>query len=190
MQLAPGSKVGVPIVLDMSAGAGTNLAALTTGLAFGTTRLTLDSIAAGGFGSLTANTTNAAAGSATLSTFDATGTTTTVTMATAWFTASATTGGTTVGFTPTVARSDVGASILDLVRVQNLDVCVAPSGKWGDATGDGAATPNTLKRAQRTVARDVAQSSANQREAARTTPTLGPSIAIRRASVDSGVRSS
>ena len=136
-QVAPGAKVAVPVVIDLSGSAGTNVSSLTMGMSWGTSRLTFDSLRAGTFGSLTSNTGGAASGSVVMSAFSAAGTTTTVTMATAYFTASASTGGTRVAFTPTVAGNDVGTDLLPIFRVQALDVCVAASGLWGDTNGDG-----------------------------------------------------
>ncbi|MBW7935347.1 MAG: hypothetical protein H3C62_17410, partial [Gemmatimonadaceae bacterium] len=86
--VAPSAKFAVPMLLDLSAAGGQSLASVTTGVTFGATRLTFDSVKTAGFGSLTTNTTGAASGSLTLSLFDGAGTTTSQTMATLWFTAS------------------------------------------------------------------------------------------------------
>ena len=132
--VAPGAKLAVPIAVDMTAAtAGTNLASLTSMASWSATRLTLDSVTAGTFGSLTSNVTS---GSATLSLFSGSGTTTSVTIGTLYFTASATAGGTQIRLTPSVAGDELGASILPLLRTRNLDVCVSMSGLWGDANGD------------------------------------------------------
>lgn len=138
-QVAPSGKVAVPIIADMSAATGTtNLAALTTTVTWGQARLTLDSVKAGAFGSLTANTSNAASGTAALSLFNGTGTTTTVTVGTLYFTAAIAPGGTQVLLAPTVAGDDVGSNLLPILRTQGLNVCVGPSGLWGDVNGDNA----------------------------------------------------
>ncbi|CAN5389465.1 hypothetical protein BH09GEM1_BH09GEM1_38900 [soil metagenome] len=137
-QVAPGATVAVPVVLDLSAGAGTNVSSLTLGVAWGATRLRFDSIKAGSFGAVTSNVSGAPLGNVSTSVFDAAGTTSTVTMATAYFTAAATTGGTRISFNPTVAGSDAGVSVLSRFRTQPLDVCVAASGFWGDANGDNS----------------------------------------------------
>jgi alpha-tubulin suppressor-like RCC1 family protein len=137
IQVSPNAKVSIPVTIDMTAAAGTNLASLTSNVTWGTNRLTFDSVRAVGFGSLASNTTNVASGSAVLGTFDAAGTTSTVVMANLYFTTSATTGGTTIAFAATVAGSDVGANILSLIRAQHLDVCVGTSGLWGDVNADG-----------------------------------------------------
>lgn len=136
-QAPPGTKIEVPIVADLSTAGGTILASITTGVSWGASRLTLDSVKTAGFGTLTANTTNAGSGSLSFSVFDAAGATNTVTLATVYFTTSATTGGTTIALTPTAAGNAAGASVFGLLRVRNLDACVAPSGKWGDVNDDG-----------------------------------------------------
>lgn len=137
-QVSPGQKITVPVTIDLTNGGGTNVASLTLGVTWNAARLTLDSVRSAGFGSLTANTANAGTGSASLSTFDGSGTNVTATMARLYFTAAGTTGGTRVAFSPTVAGSDQGASILGIVRRQALDVCVAASAKWGDVNADNS----------------------------------------------------
>ncbi len=131
---APNTTVAVPIIIDMSDAAGANLASLTTQLKWGATRLTFDSVKAGNFGSLTANAADAANGNLTLSIFNATGTTTTVTMATVYFTS--TPGATTVEVRPTAAGNETAANIMSLVRVRWLDACIAQGGYWGDVNAD------------------------------------------------------
>ena len=111
-QVAPGATVAVPVVLDLSAGLGTNVSSLTLGVSWGASRLTFDSVKAGGLGAVTSNTSGAAGGTFTTSVFDAAGTTSTVTLATAYFTAAATPGGTRVGFTPTVNQLDEPRRVL------------------------------------------------------------------------------
>ncbi|MES2177016.1 MAG: hypothetical protein V4550_04050 [Gemmatimonadota bacterium] len=132
----PNTTVAVPIVIDMSAAGGTNLASLTTTVSWSPTRLTFDSLKAGSFGSVSFNSANASAGQLSLSVFDAAGTTSTVTVATVYFTAS--TGATSVTLLPTAAGSDVGANLMSIVRVRKLDACVALSGLWGDVNIDNA----------------------------------------------------
>ena len=134
----PNAKLAVPIVIDMSAASGgTNLAALTTAVAWGSSRLVFDSIKAGAFGALTSNMTNAANGGATLSLVNATGTTSTVTFATLYFTAAATNGSTRLLLGPSLAADESTASVMALLRLRNLDVCVGPTGFWGDSNDDG-----------------------------------------------------
>ncbi|MDB4913947.1 MAG: Ig domain protein group 2 domain protein [Gemmatimonadetes bacterium] len=138
-QVAPSVKLAVPIVIDMSgATGGTNLAALTTTVTWGQARLSLDSVTAGSFGTLTSSLASAANGSTTLSLFNATGTTSGLTMATMYFTSSATSGGTRVLLSPSAAGDEGGASVLSLLLTRGQDVCVGPLGFWGDANGDNA----------------------------------------------------
>jgi alpha-tubulin suppressor-like RCC1 family protein len=136
--VSPGEKLAVPVILDMSVAAGTNLGSLSTSMTFASASLHYDSVKAGSFGSVTPNT---GAGSLTLGVFDATGTTVTQTLATAYFTATSTTGGSTIGFSPTAAGSASGTNILPLMRTRPMDVCVLPGGKWGDVNGDPVASP-------------------------------------------------
>ncbi|CAN5389525.1 hypothetical protein BH09GEM1_BH09GEM1_38910 [soil metagenome] len=137
-QVAPGATVAVPVVLDLSSGAGTNVSSLSLGVAWRSAQLRFDSLKAGSFGAVTSNLSGAGTGSLITSVFSAVGTTSTITMATAYFTAAATTGGTRISFNPTVAGSDGGVSVLSRFRTQPLDVCVAASGFWGDANGDNS----------------------------------------------------
>jgi alpha-tubulin suppressor-like RCC1 family protein len=138
---SPGEKVAVPVVLDMSAAAGTNLGSLTTGVTFAKSALTFDSIKAGTFGAVTPNTSGSSNGSLTLGVFDAAGTTTTRTLATMYFTASSTTGESKISFSPASAGSAAGASILALMQTIPVSVCVLPGGKWGDVNGDPTNLP-------------------------------------------------
>jgi hypothetical protein len=137
--IAPGAKLAVPIGVDLAAAGSTTLASLQAGLTWGSTRLTFDSLrvtAASGF-SLTPNLTGAASGSLTFNAFSASALAASGPLATAYFTATATAGGTSVVLTPTAAGSELGSSVLNALNVRNLGVCVAPSGKWGDVNDDG-----------------------------------------------------
>ena len=139
--VAPSGKLAVPVSVDMSAAGGTNLASLSAGVAFGTSRLTFDSVKAAGFGVFSPTTTNAAGGSITLAVSDGAGTTTTTTIATMYFTASPATGGTTIAFTPSAAATNAAADILSLLKTRALDVCVATAAIWGDVNGDSVTAP-------------------------------------------------
>ncbi|MES2177596.1 MAG: Ig-like domain-containing protein [Gemmatimonadota bacterium] len=136
MRVLPSGKIAVPVTLDMSASAGGNLASLATGISWTSTRLTLDSVKAGAFGTLTSNIAGAATGSASLSVSSATGTTATATIATLYFTAASTAGGTRILVGPTAGANQAATSVLSLIRPRGLDVCVGPHGRWGDANGD------------------------------------------------------
>jgi hypothetical protein len=146
-QVAPGGKLAVPVVIDLSAANGGNLASLAASLNWAAGRLTLDSLVkTGSFGTFTSNTADAANGNAGLTVFNATGTTTTTTFATAYFTALTTLGGTRIGITGQTAGTDAGASLAAALRTRPLDVCVVPFGKWGDVNGDS--TVNILDAQQ------------------------------------------
>ncbi|MDB4913778.1 MAG: cell wall/surface repeat protein [Gemmatimonadetes bacterium] len=131
----PGTSVAVPIVLDMSAAAGANVASLSSIVQWSPTRLTLDSVKAGSFGSVVSNTTNSAAGEMSFSLFNSTGTTSTITALTLYF--STTSGSTSILVKPTAAGDELGANIFAMVRARWQDVCVSPGGLWGDANADG-----------------------------------------------------
>src|SRR3954470_21418708 len=88
-QVAPGTGVVVPVVLDFGAAAGTNLKSLTLGMRWSVAALRFDSLKAGTFGSVTPDVSGVSDGFLSASVVDATGTTTSVTMATAYFTAAA-----------------------------------------------------------------------------------------------------
>ncbi len=119
----PHGRLTVPIVLDMSVAGGADLAALTATITWSAAALTLDSIATGGFGSLTSNALKAA-GSASISVFSVNGTSKTVTLAQFFFSARAASGRTEIVVTPTVAGNEVGRPILELMRARPLQVCV------------------------------------------------------------------
>ena len=119
----PHGQFTVPIVLNMSAAGGADLAALTATVTWSAAALTLDSIATGGFGSLTSNALKAA-GSASISVFSVTGTSRTVTLAQFFFSARAGPGRAEIAVTPTVAGNEVGHPILGMVRSRPLQVCV------------------------------------------------------------------
>ncbi len=138
--VTPGTTLAVPIIVDLSAAGALNLAALQTALAWGTTRLAFDSLkanAALGWSVFSANTAGAAGGSLTLNMANGTALAASSTLATAYFTASAGQGGTRVTLAPTTAANELGGSVLGALLVRGLDVCVAPSGNWGEVNGDG-----------------------------------------------------
>ena len=96
--VAPGAKFAVPIGVDLSGAGSATLASLQASLAWGSTRLTFDSlrvVAATGF-SLTPNLTAVSTGSLTFNAFSASALAASGPIATAYFTATATTGGTSV----------------------------------------------------------------------------------------------
>ncbi len=137
-QVAPGASVAVPVIIDLGAAGGANLKSLTLGMSWSVARLRFDSLKAGSFGSVTPNTSAVSDGILSASVVDAIGTTTTVTMATAYFTAAGTPGGTRITLNPTAAGSTSLTDLTSRMRSQPLAVCVAGSGFWGDANGDAA----------------------------------------------------
>lgn len=136
VQIAPGTKVTVPVVVDLSQAGSEDIASLQGGLSWNTARLVFDSLrlAVAGW-TLTQNTTAAGSGSVNFALFNSTALPATATIVNAYFTA-ATEGGTRVQFLPTAAGNEAAQSILPKVRPGRMDVCVAAPGKWGDVTGD------------------------------------------------------
>jgi len=140
VRIAPSSAFRAPLLLDFSSAGSLDFASLTADLAWDPSRLTLDSIRAVATSDLTitTNTADTASGNAALSAFGASGITQSGALAYAYFTAAASTGGTRVRLSPRAAGNEVGTSILSALRPRGVDVCVAPSGRWGDANGDGS----------------------------------------------------
>ncbi|HRN53020.1 MAG TPA: Ig-like domain-containing protein, partial [Gemmatimonadaceae bacterium] len=136
LRVAPGQQLELPLRID-PASAGANVASLTTALTWDATRLTLDSVLASGVGSLTPNTSNAASGSLALSWLNPTGSTSQVTVARLFFTASATSGGTTLLMAPSALGSESAGNLLSQAVARQTQACVAPPGNWGDVNGDG-----------------------------------------------------
>jgi hypothetical protein len=135
-QALPGTKLTVPLVIDMTGANGLDMAALSADIAFGSPQLTLDSIRTGGFGTLSQ--TIGANGTATAS-VNGPATFSTVTMANAFFTVSGTTGSsTTLKLTPTSAFDSQDNIITGFIKVLDLDVCIAPPTKWGDTDGNNS----------------------------------------------------
>ena len=52
-------------------------------------------------------------------------------------------GGTRVSFTASQVGNEGGQSVLSQVQERPMDVCVAPSGKWGDTNDGGTVTATT-----------------------------------------------
>jgi pimeloyl-ACP methyl ester carboxylesterase len=137
--VAPSGRLTVPVSVDLSTAGALNLASLQAGVTWGASQLTFDSIRvapSSGF-TLTPNPANAASGSVSFNAFSARALAASGPLATAYFTAGATSGGTRVALTPTVAATDMAQDLLMQFAVRNVDVCVANSGRWGDVTDDG-----------------------------------------------------
>ncbi|MES2180246.1 MAG: dockerin type I domain-containing protein [Gemmatimonadota bacterium] len=136
--VVPGTRLAVPIVVDLSAGAGTSVRSLQMRVSWATARLTFDSVRSSSFGVLTSSAADVASGSLSLSSAASSGTTTTAEVATLYFTANTTagTGGTRILLTPIAVDNDLGASVVTRLRLQHLEVCVAPGVLWGDSNSD------------------------------------------------------
>jgi alpha-tubulin suppressor-like RCC1 family protein len=140
VQVAPGSKVTVPLTVNLSAATGTSLASLQGRVTWAASQLTLDSVRATGSAGWTvlANLDSVAQGRAGVVTYGATALPASGPIGALYFTATTTNGGTRVTFTPSAAGNESGQSVLPQLQLRPLDACVAPSGKWGDANDDGA----------------------------------------------------
>jgi alpha-tubulin suppressor-like RCC1 family protein len=137
--VSPGERFGIPLRIDLSAaGNSLNLASLQGTLRWGPARLTFDSIRVNPEAGLTqtANTSGSALGSALISYFGNDRVAQSMTLATAWYTASATPGGTRVSLFVSDAGNEDGQSILGQLLTRALDVCVAQQGVWGDVNND------------------------------------------------------
>jgi alpha-tubulin suppressor-like RCC1 family protein len=129
--------VAVPIRADQSLGAGLAIAAFQGQLRWPTARLTFDSLRAPSGWTATLNQDSSAVGSIVFSTFSPTALTASGPVATAYFTATATSGGARLTLTPGDAGAEDARSLLAFVQARGLDVCVGATGKWGDVTDDG-----------------------------------------------------
>jgi len=137
VEVAPGGKLTVPLRGELGNAGGTTLSAVQGRLSWSSSRLTLDSIRAISGWTLTANQDSVAFGRLVFSTFGTAVLPTSGPVATAYFTASATSGGTRITFTPVAAGDEAGNSVLPRLQVRGQDVCVGIPGKWGDVTEDG-----------------------------------------------------
>ncbi len=136
-QVASGSKVTVPVVIDMTQASPLDVAALRSALTWNSGALTLDSIRPATSGTLTSSFANTGASSSATLDLSTPSIVSTTTMANLYFTAANANGAsTTLSFAPSLATDGANTNILAHVKTLDLDVCVAPSGKWGDATGD------------------------------------------------------
>ena len=135
----PSAKLAVPVSVDLSSAGALNLASLQAGVTWGASQLTFDSIrvAPGSGFTLTPNPASVASGSLTLNAFSATALAASGPLFNLYFTAGASSGGTHVALTPTVAATDMAQDLLMQLAVRNVDVCVATRGLWGDVTDDG-----------------------------------------------------
>jgi hypothetical protein len=138
--VAPGAKITVPIIVDLANVGADTLQTLEAALRWSVGTLTLDSIKAATVppGWLIESTLdNAADGKIEWQALGLAALPATTTLANAYFTATAASGGTRVRVPPRWAASNFGVHILSLLRTRGLDVCVTGAGKWGDVTDDG-----------------------------------------------------
>jgi alpha-tubulin suppressor-like RCC1 family protein len=140
VQVAPGTKVTVPLSVNSGAAGGTRLASLQGRITWAASQLTLDSARATGSAGWTmlADLDSVAQGRAGVVTYGTAALAASGPIGFLYFTAGANNGGTRVTFTPSAAGNESGQSVLSKLQLRSLDACVAPSGKWGDANDDGA----------------------------------------------------
>jgi hypothetical protein len=135
--VAPGAQISVPLLLDMSAANGTSIDSIATSLFWNPAVVTLDSVKAEAFGSFPKFALNRTGGLLDFGARSSSPVAATTTLATLYFTAALTGGGTHLSITPTDA-SLAGAHLAAGQLVGwSQDICVAPTGLWGDADGNG-----------------------------------------------------
>jgi alpha-tubulin suppressor-like RCC1 family protein len=138
VQLAPGTKFKVPITLDVTSAGTAAVASLGAELDWDPNGLTIDSVTAGTFGTLTKPIIRSSAGIVTVAVFSATPASGSTTIANVWFTASATVAGTQLHLDISNPANTQGAELSVNTSTKGMDVCVAPLGKWGDVNNDAA----------------------------------------------------
>ena len=138
--ILPGARLTVPVVIDLTNSGATTIASLASAISWNASRLRFDSLrVVGALGwSFTPNIAAAATGSVGFTASNATALGTSATLANAYFTATATTGGTVVTLAPSAAANASAASVLSAVLPRSLDVCVAPSGLLGDVNNSAS----------------------------------------------------
>jgi M6 family metalloprotease-like protein len=134
--VVPGGSLAVPILADMSAADGLDLASMTFEVSWDPDRLTYSAATPGNFGTVTLNTTQTGSGLLTASISNPTGTTSDFTALNLSLTAGGTEGTTDLDLAVTVAGDESGQDITTAVSERGLSVCVGLGGFWGDVTGD------------------------------------------------------
>ncbi len=129
--VSPGATLAFPLLVSLSPPSDANLADVSMGLRW-PAGLTLDSVQNAYF---TSSLTRVTGTSAIVRFNRPGGASITATLATLHFTA-ATAGAGRVSIEPTGATDAAGASILERIRVHSIDVCVAPTTRWGDVNND------------------------------------------------------
>jgi len=145
LRVATGSKLSVPVLVDLDNAGSLDLASLQATVTWGGGRLTLDSIRVAPTSGFTL-TSNVAPGTATFSAFSATALPASGSLALLHFTAAGTPGSTRVDLTPSAAGTEASQDIRGRLVPRPLDVCVAAAFRWGDANADG--TVNVLDAQQ------------------------------------------
>ncbi len=134
--VAPGGTLTFPILIDMSAAEGLNLAAVDVRVTWDSDLLTFVGATAGTFGSVTINDTEAGMGVFRANAFDATGTTETFELLTLDLAAGTIEGPTIVEIEVLAVGDELGTSLLSNVVSRALSVCVGIPTLSGDVTGD------------------------------------------------------
>ena len=143
IQVAPGMKFSVPLLMTVPTAGTTSatgsvvaVSSIAAQLNWNAAGLTIDSVTAGNFGTVSATILSPTVGRAVLSVFSASSASGTVTLAYAWFTASASVAGTQLHLDVSEASNAQGAVLATPRSSTGTDVCVASFGKWGDVNGD------------------------------------------------------
>ena len=134
--VVPSDPVSIPVVVDMSAAGTLDIASLTFTLNWDPVRLTYTSATAGTFGTVTFDESGTATGLLTVGMSNATGTTTTFTVATVDYDAGATSGNVPITINVTAAGNGGGSDILASVSGASLTLCVGTTGPLGDVNND------------------------------------------------------
>ena len=135
---APGTKLAVPVQVNLTGADAMNVASLQATVTFAPSRFAFDSIkvaSSSGF-SMTSNTAGAGTGSVTFNVFGSTALPATGAVATVYLTASQTAGGGRVALQVDAAGNEAGQSVLPFIRARSLEVCSAGGGRWGDVNDD------------------------------------------------------
>jgi hypothetical protein len=139
-QLLPGRQITVPLTADLSTRDATTFAALQTEIVWNPARLAFDSaraVAGSGF-TLATNAADSASGRVTLNTYGTTALAASGQLLQLYFTARSGSGGTRIAMNVQAAGNEAGQDIRSLLRVREFALCVAPTGRWGNANSDDA----------------------------------------------------
>jgi uncharacterized protein YjdB/alpha-tubulin suppressor-like RCC1 family protein len=142
VQMAPGTRLRVPVNIDLARAGTTNLASLQASVTWDASRLTFDSIrvvAGSGF-SQSANVSAVGSGGLVFNAFSPGALEASGPLTNLYFTVGSVAGSTAIGILPTAAGSEAGEDILNRLFSRGLSVCVggAGNGKWGDVNDDNS----------------------------------------------------